>query len=77
MTKIQTILAKYSLDEYIAFLVGAFIIGFAAFLYAKEAVGGNYDHWWTHVLTMTVGVVLMRLPKLLIALFKKVFNVEA
>lgn len=76
MTKIQTLLEKYSLADYIAWAVGAYVGIFTAYLFTIEAMKGEYDHWWFHVGAIAVSIVLMYVPTLFVNLFKKAAKIE-
>lgn len=76
MTKIQTYLEKYSLADYIAWAIGAYLGGLVAVLFTKEALQGIYEHWWYHVGAIAVSIVLMYVPTLFVNVFKKAAKIE-
>lgn len=76
MTKITTLLEKYSLADYIAWIVGAYLGIFTAYLFTIEASRQVYEHWWYHVGAIAVSIVLMYVPTLFVNLFKKAAKIE-
>lgn len=68
---LKTLLEKYSIADYIAFAVGAYLAAFVAFAFSREALNGSYEHWWYHVGAMAVAVVLMYVPQTFVKLFQK------
>lgn len=77
MTKIQTLLEKYSLADYIAWIVGAYLGVFTAILFTREALEGVYEHWWYHVGAIAVSIVLMYVPTLFVSLFKRAAKIQS
>ena len=76
MTKIQTLLEKYSLADYIAWTVGAVLAFYTLVKYIKESWENIYEHHWQHLGAMAVAIVLMYVPTLFVNVFKKAAKIE-
>lgn len=76
MTKIQTLLEKYSVADYVAWAVGAVLAIYTLVKYIKESWGNLYDHHWQHLGAMAVAIVLMYVPTLFVNLFKRAAKIE-